>query len=113
MFTDKKTNRTIYANLNETVIRATLRPFDLFPTFLEVIKDTPEHDAIMTNNPILTSAFTDEENIFWDSDECTYVMEDIFNSLNLYAPDGYFFSAHEGDGSDFGYWEYNEEDDEY
>ena len=43
MYTDKKTNRTIYANLNQSVIRATLRSFDLYPTFLEVIKDTPEY----------------------------------------------------------------------
>lgn len=112
MFTDKKTNRTIYANLNQSVIRATLRSFDLYPTFLEVIKDTPEYTDITTNNPMLTSALADEESVFWDSDECTYVMNELFDALDSYAPDGYYFGPHEGDGSDFGYWEYNE-DNEY
>lgn len=112
MFTDKKTNRTIHANLNETVIRATLRAFDLIPTFLDVIKDTPEHDTIMTDNPMIADALTDEGHVFWDSDECIYVMNELLDSLNSYAPDGYYFGAHEGDGSDFAYWESNE-DDEY
>lgn len=112
MFIDKKTNRLIDAGLNETVSRATLRPFDLFPTFLGVINGTPEHDTIMTDNPIIVDALTDEGHVFWDSDECIYIINELFDSLNSYAPDGYYFGAHEGDGSDFGYWESNE-DDEY
>ena len=32
-------------------------------------------------------------------------MKDLFDCLNDYAPDGYYFGSHEGNGSEFGYWE--------
>jgi len=32
------------------------------------------------------------------------------DALNEYAPDGYYFGAIEGDGSDFGFWAIEDED---
>ena len=41
------------------------------------------------------------------------LLEDLENWLNSQAPDGIRFSAHTGDGSDFGWWEaYDETPDE-
>lgn len=37
------------------------------------------------------------------------VLELLFDSLNGVAPDGTSFGAHEGDGSDFGFWQYEDE----
>lgn len=36
--------------------------------------------------------------------ELEFVCEELFEALESYAPDGHRFGAHEGDGSDFGFW---------
>ena len=33
------------------------------------------------------------------------IVNDLMDALNEYAPDGYYFGAIEGDGSDFGFWQ--------
>lgn len=38
------------------------------------------------------------------------LLHDLECWLNAAAPDGIRFGAHEGDGSDFGWWEYENED---
>lgn len=103
MFTDKQTQNTIHTDLNETVIRATLRPQDLIPAFLNVIKDTPEYIQMMDVVPSYVQEDDDAE--WWESEECSFFLnESLFDVLNNYAPDGYYFGSLEGDGSDFGYW---------
>ena len=108
MFIHEKTNLAIHADLNETVIKSTLRAFDLYGSFLEVIKDTPEYASIALSNIVPLSALDDEDDAFWDSDECIHVMQELSDILNSYAPDGYYFGSHEGNSSDFGYWKINE-----
>ena len=104
MFTDEKTQSVIHADLNESVIHATLRAQDLIPAFLDVIKDTPE--CIQVMNVVPAYAMEDDDSDWWESEDCMYFLnEDLFDILNNYAPDGYYFGSHEGDGSDFGYWE--------
>lgn len=49
-------------------------------------------------------ALNDDCHPFWQSEECQYLMDDVFNAMNEAAPEGYYFGAHEGDGADFGYW---------
>lgn len=110
MFIDHKIE--IHANLNETVIHGTLRPQDLVPAFLEVIKETPEYQQIMfqVNPPdyirVLTDPTADENDPVWDSEEMAHFLnETLWDVLNSYAPDDYYFGCTEGNGSDFGYWE--------
>ena len=108
MFTDEQTQITIHANLDETVIRATHRPQDLIPAFLYVIRDTPEYVQVM--NFVPSYAMEDDESEWWESEDAIYFLnETLFDTLNNYAPDGYYFSSHEGDGSDYGYWKYEED----
>jgi len=38
--------------------------------------------------------------------------EQIYDLMDSLAPEGYYFGSHPGDGSDFGYWENEEEDGE-
>ncbi len=103
MFTDEKTGLKIYAELNSTVSRATLRPFDLVHSFLPVIRDTPEYVQILPLFPAY--AMEDSDSEFWDSSECSFLVnETLFDVLGLYAPEDHYFGCTEGDGSDFGYW---------
>lgn len=102
MFKDEQTQNIIHANLNDTVIRATHRTQDLIPAFLDVIKDTPEYVQVLPNIPAY--AMDDTRSEWWDSEEAVYLLEELFDTINAYAPEGYYFGAHPGDGSDFGFW---------
>jgi hypothetical protein len=112
MFIDEKTGIIIHADLNTTVIRATLRPQDLVHEFLDVIKDTPEYLQIMMNPlSIITDPSADDDDERWDSEDMSYFLNEVlWDVLNMYAPEGYYFGCTEGDGSDFGYWKFEEED---
>ena len=104
MLRDEQTQTQIHADLNQSVIRATLRPQDLIPAFLEVIQETPEYLQLF--NAVPSHAREDDDAEWWESEDCGYLLnETLFDTLNEYAPEGYYFGAHEGDGSDFGYWE--------
>lgn len=39
------------------------------------------------------------------------MVNELIDRLNSYAPDGFYFGTHEGDGSDFGFWQSS--DDEF
>lgn len=112
MFIDQQTQAEIHAELNTSVISSTLRAQDLVPAFLEVIKETPEYIQIMqTNNWILNVIFEpfSDNDERWEDEYMTYFLnEELFDTLNNYAPEGYYFGAHEGNGSDFGYWKIEE-----
>ena len=49
-------------------------------------------------------AWEDRGHLYWDSEGCLYVQEDISEALNSIAPEGYWFGASEGDGADFAIW---------
>jgi hypothetical protein len=87
-----------------SVSHGTLRVEDLIPTFL---------DTIEALNPELATAIredhadTIEHLVTWlepDPDDLGFLMEILHDTLNRLAPAGYVFSAHEGDGADFGFW---------
>ncbi|MFT6879136.1 MAG: hypothetical protein ACJARG_000060 [Arcticibacterium sp.] len=106
MFIDEKTQIEIHADLDCTVIHATFRRFDLIPDFLDVIKDTPEY--LQINIP--SSALEDEDSEYWDTEDSLYLLDKLFDTLDHYAPDGYYFGCTEGNFSDFGFWKNEEEE---
>ena len=110
-FKDERTGVTIYAPLGGSLIHGTMRNCDLIPVFLEAIRDTLEYEQmIMSINGsnwdlcVITAPDTFEWDERWSSYEVTCFLDELFDALNNYAPEGYYFGAHPGDGSDYGYW---------
>lgn len=75
-----------------TVSHGTMRPEDLIPAFVSWLESQKplrrEHRKLLKENS-------------GDDDE---TLEELFDALNEYAPPYFYFGAHPGDGSDYGYW---------
>ena len=93
-----------------TVVRGTLRREDIFPAVIRCLfeLDREQCREFEKANPDLLQALCDKEcgipTDWWDSEEASFVMEELSDLLNGYAPEGHYFGAHPGDGSDFGFW---------
>jgi len=90
-----------------TIIRATHRPQDLIPAFVECLRFTCNRPDLAEdiNKDIPKAAIGNDDHPWWGSVECAWILnEDLFELLAAHAPSGYYFGAHEGDGSDFGFW---------
>lgn len=110
MFTDEKTQKTIYATLGNSVSHGTMRNQDLIPVFMTVIRDTAEYVQLMNQLPAY--AQEDKESEWWDSEDAVWLLTELIDTLELYAPEGYTFGTHTGDGSDYGYWKVDEKEDD-
>ena len=101
-----------------TIIHGTLRSSDLIVAFLEELDRLDPACAAEIRN-----AHPDE--VSWalresarpvqgdEPEAATWLLEDLFNALDDLAPTGCHFGAHEGDGSDFGFWFHGPADDDY
>jgi hypothetical protein len=114
-----------------TVSWGTMQPRDLVPSFMDVLSDyhKDEYDTILVDLDNLAKdiGFESYENVleltredpftgptykFWQSEIMSYILnEDIWDAMNEIAPHGYHFGSSEGDGSDYGYWKFDDEDD--
>lgn len=110
-FKDERTGCTIYAPLGASLIHGTMRNCDLIPAFLNAIIETPEYQQMLQginganwNLCVITAPYASEWDDRWSSDEVSEFCNDLWDVLNDYAPEGYYFGANEGDGSDYGYW---------
>ena len=93
-----------------SIISGTLRPEDLAPAFLDalVLVDpafvgTPRYHAFVAD--VARVVVSEGE---WDAEG--EVLASLDDHINAVLPSGYRFGAHEGDGADFGIWEYDPED---
>lgn len=102
MFIDERTQNRLHAVPGESISHGTMRTQDLIPAFLDVIRDTPEYVQVM--NAIPAHAMEDKEADWWNSDDAAGLLESLFDTLDSYSPEGYYFGAHLGDGSDYGFW---------
>jgi hypothetical protein len=96
-----------------TVIRATMRTQDLIPAFMDELRqaDPDAYAQLMTVPFGPIPAYVQDEgddSAWWDSDDAQNLLNDLFDALDACAPDGCYFGAHPGDGSDYGYWTYEE-----
>jgi hypothetical protein len=84
-----------------TVSRATMRAEDLIPCFadeLKCYKGARKQYAKLLKE---CKAYNHET---IDRETEDFILEDLFNALQTYAPDYGYFGASEGDGSDYGFW---------
>lgn len=105
-----------------TVIHGTLQPEDLLRATIEVLEklDAGRASKIRKQYPDVFEIFlkSDEErspvpmgrDVLHILEEASWCFEEICNELNAIAPEGTFFGAHPGDGSDFGFWPVESED---
>lgn len=112
--------QTIHGEAGKSLISGTMRPQDLIPVFMMVIRETPEfwelynsipHDAVLFSDG---KFHIDESNKWFQSEDCSMFLNDeLWIVMNMYSPVGYYFGANIGDGSDYGFWEYEEEEEEF
>jgi hypothetical protein len=93
-----------------TLIHGTLRDEDLLAAFADELDRLTAGDDSPLRRPESVEA---RELLAIDADEWTeeqqesaayLINETLFYALNEYAPPHVYFGAHEGDGSDFGFW---------
>lgn len=91
---------------NMSLSHATMRTEDLISPFVDCLKEfggMEEFGAIIEyGEEIMQSGDYESDNAHY------YLNEDLWNALNDIAPEGYYFGAHPGDGSDYGFWECEE-----
>ncbi len=111
----------VHAKPNTSVSHGTLRDLDLLESFLyelhyrmigsEASFSLPEcikknMDKLVLNGYACLRIFDDiYEPTEYDEINASELVEELSEALNYFAPAGYHFGAHPGDGSDFGYWE--------
>lgn len=98
--------------INTEVSHGTHRTQDLIPAFMEVLEqiDNVRFGAILAaGDGVPEFAVNNPQHDFWDSEEAQLLLDELFELLNEYAPEGCFFGAHEGDGSSFGFWQLDQE----
>jgi len=88
---------------NTSVTHATLNTRDLVPVFAELVREINPQAGVRVPDPLPSL-----ENPWWDSDDCCDLLADLIDELDRHSPEGCYFGAHKGDGSDFGWWSIEE-----
>lgn len=99
-----------------TVIHGTYRDCDLIPAFMGVLREHDQESADRLADKygvdFMACCSTPEGMEYPTIEEQDLIeglMEDLYYAFGAIAPDGYYFGANEGDGSDFGFW-YEDDD---
>lgn len=90
-----------------TLIHGTLRAEDLIPAFWAEIRRIGGRESLEDiyaeyGDLLVEAVCTPEQIDVWD--EHMELLEVLQDRLNDLAPEGMYFGAHIGDGSDFGFW---------
>jgi hypothetical protein len=89
-----------------SVISGTMRPEDLIPAFvaeLEGQKPLKREHKKLIKEIDKRSRFASDSNYLTQGD-AELDLGDLFDALNKYCAPYFYFGAHPGDGSDYGYW---------
>jgi hypothetical protein len=102
-----------------------MRPEDLIPAFISELEDLQNNyivepgteEQAKSRCTRTTNLLADIESRingadYYESEECHYDLEALFDQLNEWAGPGLSFGSHEGDGSDYGFWPCYQDDDD-
>ena len=92
-----------YEYRNYSLSHATMRNEDLIPCFADFLRDHAE--CWPYAEPVNACDHLFDETGYYDPELAEYLLDDLFSALNEIAPDGCYFGSHPGDGSDYGFWE--------
>ena len=86
-----------------TVSHGTMREEDLIPDFLYELEHQKhlarEHRKLCRD---INARMNAED--YYESEDASEDLSELFDALDAYAPPFFYFGAHPGDGSDYGYW---------
>ena len=106
---------TTYTPQPGTIIHGTLRLQDVIPALFDELRNVNPvgYGQLITSNVSIPAYVYDEgdDSDWWSTEDAQWLFEALFDALDECAPDGYYFGVHPGDGSDFGYWPIDDEED--
>lgn len=92
-----------------TVSHATMRREDLIPAFCEELRSLGHRSRTLYSiEQRIRDTGSDVSNerikAYYESEDSQWDLDALFDMLNEHAMDFMYFGAHEGDGSDYGFW---------
>lgn len=92
---------------NVSLSHATMRPEDLIPCFISALREIEADNAgIMADLDQMEKDMQADD--YYNGYAYQYDLDYLTDLLNACSPDGFYFGAHIGDGSDYGFWECEE-----
>jgi len=87
-----------------SISSGTMRKEDLIPAFVDELeyqagKDDKYHIALCER---INEAM--ENDGYFDGEDSYFDLEELFDALDEYSAPYFYFGAHPGDGSDYGWW---------
>ncbi len=93
-----------YTNIG-SISSGTMREQDLIPCFLDALREFDEKRSKNIEHEIQDTLWEAWVNGADPSDVLGAILnEDLFGALDEHSPPYFYFGAHEGDGSDYGWW---------
>ena len=94
--------------VNQTISRGTLRSQDLLSTYVDFLTNQGvDLESLLDNRALVSEALKDDLHEYWLSEDACWDLQAIEGAMEDLAPEGTWFGAHPGDGSDFGFWSFN------
>lgn len=96
------TKRKPYSPSFGSISTGTMLASDLIPDFTYELKQCiGRRHGFATYRTLIREADKIED---YDSEDANYILEDLFDALDEFAPAYGYFGAHPGDGADYGFW---------